>query len=201
MENNVILKARLSVRNKILWDLMKSKGIKSLAELGRKLDVHYQTLLRVSSLECKTNRGAALKALEKFFGVPAEYIYPEEFCVIAKKKFGCDMSKEIEIPASCFVPLDTVPEQEMLVSNTEDPIENEELRLVVRETLNTITNTKLVQIIKERFGLENEREHSLEELAEKYNTTRENIRQKEMSVLRKLRHPIRSNRLKNYLES
>ena len=55
------------------------------------------------------------------------------------------------------------------------------------------------QVIKLRFGLEDGRARTLEEVGKEFNVTRERIRQIEAKALRKLRHPTRSKRLKDFL--
>ncbi|MBT3321879.1 MAG: sigma-70 family RNA polymerase sigma factor [Anaerolineae bacterium] len=54
-------------------------------------------------------------------------------------------------------------------------------------------------ILKLRFGLDNHKEHTLEEVSHQFGVTRERIRQIEAKALRKLRHPSRSQRLRDYL--
>ncbi len=56
------------------------------------------------------------------------------------------------------------------------------------------------RVLKLRFGLEDGRSRTLEEVGEEFNVTRERIRQIEAKALRKLRHPTRSRKLKDYLE-
>jgi len=56
------------------------------------------------------------------------------------------------------------------------------------------------KVLRLRFGLEDGYPHTLEEVGEKFNVTRERIRQIEVKALRKLRHPTRSKKLKDYLE-
>ena len=51
-----------------------------------------------------------------------------------------------------------------------------------------------------RFGLEDGRAHTLEELGKEFNVTRERVRQIEAKALRKLRHPSRAKRLRDYLD-
>ena len=56
------------------------------------------------------------------------------------------------------------------------------------------------RVLQLRFGLEDGRTRTLEEVGREFNVTRERIRQIEAKALRKLRHPSRSRKLKDYLE-
>ena len=56
------------------------------------------------------------------------------------------------------------------------------------------------RVIKMRFGLEDGSEHTLEEVGQSFQVTRERIRQIEAKALRKLRHPSRSKKLRPYLD-
>jgi RNA polymerase primary sigma factor len=55
------------------------------------------------------------------------------------------------------------------------------------------------QVLELRFGLVDGKEHTLEEVGQYFNVTRERIRQIEAKALRKLRHPTRSRHLRDYL--
>ena len=55
------------------------------------------------------------------------------------------------------------------------------------------------RVLQLRFGLEDGRSRTLEEVGKEFNVTRERIRQIEAKALRKLRHPTRSRFLKDYL--
>jgi RNA polymerase primary sigma factor len=67
------------------------------------------------------------------------------------------------------------------------------------EVLHTLTNRE-EQVLRLRFGLEDGRPRTLEEVGKAFDITRERIRQIEAKALRKLRHPSRSKRLKDYLD-
>ena len=67
------------------------------------------------------------------------------------------------------------------------------------EVLHTLTPRE-EQVLKLRFGLQDGRTRTLEEVGKEFHITRERIRQIEAKALRKLRHPSRSKRLKDYLE-
>jgi RNA polymerase primary sigma factor len=55
-------------------------------------------------------------------------------------------------------------------------------------------------VLQLRFGLEDDRARTLDEIGKEFNVTRERIRQIEAKALRKLRHPSRSRKLRGYLE-
>ena len=67
------------------------------------------------------------------------------------------------------------------------------------EVLETLTDREK-KVLELRFGLEDGRSRTLEEVGKEFNVTRERIRQIEAKALRKLRHPSRSRKLKDYLE-
>jgi len=67
------------------------------------------------------------------------------------------------------------------------------------EVLGTLTDREQ-KVLKLRFGLEDGRSRTLEEVGKEFNVTRERIRQIEAKALRKLRHPSRSRKLKDYLD-
>ena len=69
----------------------------------------------------------------------------------------------------------------------------------LNEVLATLTDREQ-EVLRLRFGLDDGRQRTLEEVGQQFNVTRERIRQIEAKALRKLRHPNRSKRLKDYLE-
>src|SRR5947209_3184724 len=73
------------------------------------------------------------------------------------------------------------------------------LRDVTKEVLDTLTPRE-AKVLRMRFGIEMSTDHTLAEVGEQFDVTRERIRQIEAKALRKLRHPSRSERLKSFLD-
>ena len=73
------------------------------------------------------------------------------------------------------------------------------LKEQLNEVLNTLTERE-GKVLRLRFGLEDGRQRTLEEVGKEFNVTRERIRQIEAKALRKLRHPQRSKKLKDFLD-
>jgi RNA polymerase primary sigma factor len=80
-----------------------------------------------------------------------------------------------------------------------DAASNQLLKEQIEGVLQTLTPREH-RILQFRFGLEDGRSRTLEEVGKEFNVTRERIRQIEAKALRKLRHPSRSRKLKDYLE-
>ncbi|MCQ2911176.1 MAG: RNA polymerase sigma factor RpoD [Clostridia bacterium] len=72
------------------------------------------------------------------------------------------------------------------------------LREQLNEVLDTLTDRE-AKVLRLRFGLDDGKSRTLEEVGKEFNVTRERIRQIEAKALRKLRHPSRSKKLKDYL--
>jgi len=81
----------------------------------------------------------------------------------------------------------------------EEAASRELLRDQIDKVLSELTEREK-RIITLRFGLENDRSMTLEEVGKEFNVTRERIRQIEAKALRKLRHPSRSRKLKDFLD-
>ena len=74
------------------------------------------------------------------------------------------------------------------------------LRDATREVLESLT-AREAKVLRMRFGIEMNTDHTLEEVGKQFDVTRERIRQIEAKALRKLRHPTRSERLRSFLET
>jgi RNA polymerase primary sigma factor len=80
-----------------------------------------------------------------------------------------------------------------------DAAVNASLRDVCKDILDTLTPRE-AKVLRMRFGIEMNTDHTLEEVGKQFDVTRERIRQIEAKALRKLRHPSRSERLRSFLD-
>jgi RNA polymerase primary sigma factor len=86
------------------------------------------------------------------------------------------------------------------VINPSEAIVNLNLAEQCRRVLSTLTPRE-EKVLRMRFGIGEESDHTLEEVGQDFNVTRERIRQIEAKALRKLRHPSRSSKLKAFIDS
>ena len=116
-----------------------------------------------------------------------------------------DIYKISQEPVSLEIPIgeeddshlgDFIPDETNM--SPEDFAVNELLKDEISEVLLTLTERE-EKVIRLRFGLEDGRPRTLEEVGQLFGVTRERIRQIEAKALRKLRHPSRSRKLKDYL--
>ena len=92
---------------------------------------------------------------------------------------------------------DFIPDEDITAPS--DAASQVMLKEELEDVLKTLTERE-AKVLKMRFGLEDGRMRTLEEVGRDFNVTRERIRQIEAKALRKLRHPSRSKRLKDFLE-
>ena len=129
------------------------------------------------------------------------------------KKMGMSVDKIHEIykisqePVSLETPIgeeddshlgDFVPDEHNM--SPEEFATNEMLKDEIADVLLTLTERE-EKVIRLRFGLEDGKSRTLEEVGQMFGVTRERIRQIEAKALRKLRHPSRSRKLKDYMEN
>lgn len=87
-------------------------------------------------------------------------------------------------------------------TNALSPVESGEfegLREITEEVLDSLTPRES-KVLRMRFGIEMNTDHTLEEVGKQFDVTRERIRQIEAKALRKLRHPSRSEKLRSFLD-
>ena len=105
---------------------------------------------------------------------------------------GTPIGEEEDSHLGDFIPDEDAPAPSDVASHTM-------LKEQLAEVLSTLTPRE-EKVLRLRFGLEDGRSRTLEEVGKEFNVTRERIRQIEAKALRKLRHPSRSKKLKDFLE-
>ncbi|WP_119344520.1 RNA polymerase sigma factor RpoD [Facilibium subflavum] len=88
--------------------------------------------------------------------------------------------------------------EDSISESPSDSATGESLREVTKDILNTLTERES-KVLRMRFGIDMNTDHTLEEVGKQFDVTRERIRQIEAKALRKLRHPSRSETLKSFL--
>ena len=129
------------------------------------------------------------------------------------KQLGMTADKVREImkiaqdPVSLETPIGEEEDSHLgdFVEDSDSPAPSETTsRALLREQLMQVLGTltpREAKVLKLRFGLEDGRQRTLEEVGKTFDITRERIRQIEAKALRKLRHPSRSKQLKDYLDT
>ncbi len=118
-----------------------------------------------------------------------------------------DMMRIAQKPISLETPIGGEEEDSQLGDFIEDELVDTPVELTTQiflkeqlfEVLETLTPREQ-EVLRLRFGLDDGRTRTLEEVGQVFDVTRERIRQIEAKALRKLRHPTRSKKLKDYLE-
>ncbi len=90
--------------------------------------------------------------------------------------------------------------EDKTIPSPPDTVIHQSLKEQIQEALKSLTERE-AKVLEMRFGLKDGNEHTLEEVGQKFNVTRERIRQIEAKALRKLKHPSRSKKLKSFLDS
>lgn len=80
-----------------------------------------------------------------------------------------------------------------------EAIQNSSLSETVRQVLDSLSPRE-AKVLRMRFGIEMQSDHTLEEVGKQFDVTRERIRQIETKALRKLRHPSRADKLRSFIE-
>ena len=150
-------------------------------------------LIRVSrQLLQELGREPTVEEISREMGMPTDKV--REIKKIAQEPVSLEtpIGEEEDSHLGDFIPDDDAPAPSEAASFLL-------LKEQLVDVLNTLT-TREEKVLRLRFGLDDGRARTLEEVGKEFNVTRERIRQIEAKALRKLRHPTRSKKLKDYLD-
>ena len=119
-----------------------------------------------------------------------------------------EIEKIAQAPVSIETPIGEDAERDSRLgdfiedSKTLTPLETATLNGLTKELKNTLATLtpREEKVLRLRYGIDDGKARTLEEVGKAFNVTRERIRQIESKALRKLRHPTRSKRLKDFIE-
>ncbi len=139
-----------------------------------------------------TGHEPTAEEIAEYLKMPAEKV--REIMRVSQEPVSLEtpIGEEEDSHLGDFIPDDDAPAPQDAASNT-----------LLKEQLNDVLNTltpREAKVLRLRFGLDDGRARTLEEVGEEFSVTRERIRQIEAKALRKLRHPSRSKKLKDFLD-
>lgn len=90
--------------------------------------------------------------------------------------------------------------EDTTTSSPLEALQMKELKQILKGALSSVLNSREERIVRLRYGIGREREHTLEEVGREFKVTRERIRQIEVKAIKKLKHPGRDFPIRNYME-
>ena len=172
---------------------------RAIADQARtiRIPVHMvETITKVkkasSQLLHKNGHEPSAEEIAKELNIPVERV--REIIRISQDPVSLEtpIGEEEDSHLGDFIPDDDAPAPAEAASLTL-------LKEQLNEVLDTLTERE-AKVLRLRFGLEDGRQRTLEEVGKQFNVTRERIRQIEAKALRKLRHPSRSKKLRDFLD-
>lgn len=192
---------KVSVRNNLILKAIKEQGHTNLNKFAKECNVSIHGLyglvnLKEAPLTVEGEFSKPAKELMEALGAcPVELWTDEQLTMRLKSNMvERELSKEglqiaLQSNARSLIGLD-YPEQQL---------EEEERKILVSDRLDSLTPRE-AKILRLRFGFDNTPAHTLEEIGKIFKVTREQIRHIEARALRKMRHPTRSDDLRNLLD-
>ena len=166
-----------------------------------RVPVHMMEIIgKINSIERKLIENSMthhekIEVIAREIGVSVKYV---DYCLLIQSSILNSASLDTPIGENEDTSLlDMIPEKSML--SVEDEVAARVLGETINEILGTLTE-KQRKVLELRFGINDGKEHTLEEIGQMIGVTRERIRQIEAKALYKLRQPSRSKKIKDFLE-
>ena len=165
---------------------------RTLEEVGKEFNVTRERIRQIEAKALRKLRHPSPEEIAKEMSMPVDRV--REILKISQEPVSLEtpIGEEEDSHLGDFIKDDNVPVPADAAAFTL-------LKEQLEEVLGTLTEREQ-KVLTLRFGLEDGRARTLEEVGKEFNVTRERIRQIEAKALRKLRHPSRSRKLKDYLE-
>lgn len=205
-------RVKVTVRNNLLLTVIEEAGYKSVASFARDADIHQSVVqqfvaLRKSPMNTDGTFCPAAKQIMEVLGAAPHDLWTTEQLTMSLHRNSIE-----NVVATKFL-LDATSMQSVLGSNVlklegviyediETPEQNQtkkELVAKVKEALQYLTPRE-INVLSMRFGLNSQREHTLNEVAKHFRVTVERIRQIEAKALRKMRGPSYVEKVKDFIE-
>ena len=192
------IRLEVKVRNNLILRKMESKGFATVAELSRACGISQSEIGRLVNMRFTPMRenGEWMPIVEKLAA----------FLECVPEELFSEMQRTTALPKNkATAEIDFAETQAFLTREKAEALLPDllamtgELAKHLREAIVTLP-PQLQQVLTLRFGLGDEEELTLEQVGEKLNLTREEVRQMEAKALRWMRHPSRSERLRNHLD-
>ena len=200
METVEEYRLKFIIKNNLILTAIEDMGYTNLHKFSKDTHVSLTGLYDLINLKDPPigvggNFSKVAKQLMEALGACPTDLWTEEQLTLTLKKNSQEknLSKEalrvaLRSDARSLIGLD-YPEQE---------VAEKEAVQAVSEALDSLTPRE-AKILKLRFGIGEEDEHSLDEVGEKFEVSRARVRMLEMKALRKMRHPSRSEKLRSFL--
>ena len=205
-------RVKVTVRNNLLLTAIEEAGYKSVASFARAADIHPTVLQQFVSLRkppintdgtfCST----AKQLMEILGAAPHDLWTTEQLTMSLQKntvenvvttKFLLDATSMQSVLGGNILKLEGAAYED--IETPEESQTKKELADRIKENLKSVSAREM-RVLNMRFGLDGEREHTLEEVAKEFHVTRERIRHIEAGAIRKLRKPGRVEKVIDFLE-
>lgn len=188
------IRAILRFRNEELTRKRLIAGFKTQKELAEFLGINIANINQWETFRNYPKKKEHVTMLESALNCEIDEIFPPEFIKAIEKKIGIPLEKIVDMKQ-----LPGFTRGELLLTSPEDVYEIKEMANSIEDSLKSLTERE-TKILKMRFGLGDDNEHSFFEVAKFFKVTRERIRQIEAKALRKLKHPARSRNLRSLIK-